>query len=354
MLEPQFVEVINVRVFLDKLLSGVADQNIQLFILKNLDERKKKAVKNRLDFPFILIPKNSIKQNKIIPYRNTVIVDWSKVYGEERFQSVFAETISRFELLYEYDYINGITHKLSFVYFFRELISEEEYSEEEYRYVCELSSLFEKYDIYLLKDDINAIESDILFSDDEIFLMYDNRFITGSNWREDNSLNELIDEWNNSEAQDLAFDLWEKDKAGFTRTLEALNKGLEIQSPPQKNNRISKLETQLAISQAETQKLNQSAVKNESVFVEEKYNPTERETHLLMINALVNIITRPNFKAGAAKYLKANGINQSAIYGEITEEITRILNAPETKERSEETIKRRLKEAVGLETQQAG
>ncbi|WP_410679169.1 hypothetical protein [Avibacterium paragallinarum] len=85
----------------------------------------------------------------------------------------------------------------------------------------------------------------------------------------------------------------------------------------------------------------------------EKYNPTERETHLLMINALVNIITKPNFRAGAAKYLKANGINQSAIYREIAEEITHILNAPETKERSEETIKRRLKEAMGLETQQA-
>ncbi|UXN35943.1 hypothetical protein N8E87_06975 [Avibacterium paragallinarum] len=85
----------------------------------------------------------------------------------------------------------------------------------------------------------------------------------------------------------------------------------------------------------------------------EKYNPTERETHLLMINALANIITKPNFRAGAAKYLKANGINQSAIYGGITEEISRILNAPETNERSEETIKKRLKEAMALETKQA-
>ncbi|SUB27358.1 hypothetical protein EV689_11226 [Avibacterium gallinarum] len=95
-------------------------------------------------------------------------------------------------------------------------------------------------------------------------------------------------------------------------------------------------------------------IQNKDVLAkEEKYNPTERETHLLMINALANIITKPDFRAGTAKYLKANGINQSAIYGEITEEITRILNAPETKERSEETIKRRLKEAMGLETQQA-
>ncbi|MEE6055980.1 hypothetical protein [Avibacterium paragallinarum] len=112
---------------------------------------------------------------------------------------------------------------------------------------------------------------------------------------------------------------------------------------PRKDN----LETQIT-------QLDQSAEKNEAVLVgEEKYNPTERETHLLTINALVNIITRPDFKAGTANYLKANGINQSAIYREITKEITRILNAPETNERSEETIKRRLKEAMELETKQA-
>lgn len=112
---------------------------------------------------------------------------------------------------------------------------------------------------------------------------------------------------------------------------------------PRKDN----LETQIT-------QLDQSAVKNEAVLAgEEKYNLTERETHLLMINALANIITKPNFRAGAAKYLKANGINQSAIYGEITEEISRILNAPETNERSEETIKKRLKEAMELETKQA-
>ncbi|MFZ7314752.1 hypothetical protein ACLSZU_04005, partial [Avibacterium avium] len=118
------------------------------------------------------------------------------------------------------------------------------------------------------------------------------------------------------------------------------------------NSRIKELEVEN--EQLKRTQGNILQIQNKDVLAkEEKYNPTERETHLLMINALVNIITRPDFKAGTANYLKANGINQSAIYREIAEEITHILNAPETKERSEETIKRRLKEAMGLETQQA-
>ena len=94
------------------------------------------------------------------------------------------------------------------------------------------------------------------------------------------------------------------------------------------------------------QKLQQGAVDSEPVLENAKaYDVRERETHLLMIGALSNLL------AGCKqKYQKGNGgINQSAISKDIESEIIELLQ-PETKTRTNDTIRPRIRESLNLIT----
>lgn len=206
--------------------------------------------------------------------------------------------------------------------------------------------------IYILKQDALSLISDLMIPDEYIFLIQYNRFIATCNRSDEFFDMGAYEEFQNDGACDLAFEIWIKDKEIFEKIINKNACSLTQTDSIIEQQQIEIVELKALITDLERK--NKNTAQNGATSKQpEKYNPTEKETHLLMINALANIIAKPDFKAGAAKYLKANGINQSAIYGEITKEITRILNAPETNERSEETIKRRLKEAMGLETQQA-
>ncbi|VEH68296.1 Uncharacterised protein [Rodentibacter pneumotropicus] len=109
--------------------------------------------------------------------------------------------------------------------------------------------------------------------------------------------------------------------------------------------RIAELENQLQAQQ--------SAVNSQEVLpvnnLDESYNPTERETHLLMIDAMAKLLTNQNFNVN--KYIRGKNINKKQISEDITEHITKVLNTPETKPRSLETIRKRLDEALKLNEQ---
>ncbi len=94
------------------------------------------------------------------------------------------------------------------------------------------------------------------------------------------------------------------------------------------------------------QKLQQSAVDSKPVLGNAKaYDVRERETHLLMIGALSNLLA--GYKQ---KYQKGNGgINQSAISKDIESEIIELLQ-PETKTRTNDTIRPRIRESLNLIT----
>lgn len=94
------------------------------------------------------------------------------------------------------------------------------------------------------------------------------------------------------------------------------------------------------------QKLQQSAVDSEPVLENGKaYDVRERETHLLMIGALSNLLAgcKQNYQKGNS------GINQSAISRDIEHEIIKLLQ-PETKTRTLDTIRPRIRESLNLIT----
>jgi len=106
----------------------------------------------------------------------------------------------------------------------------------------------------------------------------------------------------------------------------------------------TELKTRIAELESQLQAQKESAVDFEPAPQVETYNPTERETHLLMIGAFANLLANPN--KNASKYIKGKvAINQSAIGKDISDQILLLLQ-PETKTRSEETIKARLREAI--------
>lgn len=94
------------------------------------------------------------------------------------------------------------------------------------------------------------------------------------------------------------------------------------------------------------QKLQQSTVDSEPVLENAKaYDVRERETHLLMIGAFCNLVSQ-------GKYMYQNGkgkINKSAISKDIESEIIELLQ-PETKTRSPDTIRQRIRESLNLIT----
>lgn len=90
----------------------------------------------------------------------------------------------------------------------------------------------------------------------------------------------------------------------------------------------------------------QSVVDSEPVLENAKaYDVRERETHLLIIGALSNLLAE-----NKRKYQKGNGgINQSAISKDIETEIIELLQ-PATKTRTIDTIRPRIRESLNLIT----
>lgn len=90
----------------------------------------------------------------------------------------------------------------------------------------------------------------------------------------------------------------------------------------------------------------QSAVDSEPVLGNAKaYDVRERETHLLIIGALSDLLA-----VNKQKYQKGNGgINQSAISKDIETEIIELLQ-PATKTRTIDTIRARIRESLNLIT----
>ena len=103
--------------------------------------------------------------------------------------------------------------------------------------------------------------------------------------------------------------------------------------------RITELESQLQVQK-------ESAVDSEPVLGNAKaYDVRERETHLLIIGALSNLLAE-----NKQKYQKGNGgINQSAISKDIETEIIELLQ-PATKTRTIDTIRPRIRESLNLIT----
>ena len=126
----------------------------------------------------------------------------------------------------------------------------------------------------------------------------------------------------------------QEEKAKNTQ-LQAENERLKAELKAQQD-RMAELE----------QKLQQGAVDSEPVLENAKaYDVRERETHLLMIGALSNLLAgcKQNYQKGNS------GINQSAISRDIEHEIIKLLQ-PETKTRTLDTIRPRIRESLNLIT----
>ncbi|OBX80321.1 hypothetical protein [Haemophilus aegyptius] len=127
---------------------------------------------------------------------------------------------------------------------------------------------------------------------------------------------------------------------------------IEKNSAIEKNKIITESEVEAKIKAQQDriaeleQKLQQSAVNSERVLENAKaYDVRERETHLLMIGALSNLLAgyKQSYQKGS------NRINQSAISRGIEHEIIKLLQ-PETKTRTLDTIRPRIREALNLIT----
>lgn len=134
---------------------------------------------------------------------------------------------------------------------------------------------------------------------------------------------------------------------------QSITSELEISSKFDKKNKTTE-ELQAKITELENQlQAQQSAVDSQEVLpvsnLDEKYNPTERETHLMMINAMAQMLTNPYFNAH--KYIRGKNINKTDMSRDIAQHITKVLNEAATKPREEETIRKRLNEALKLNEQ---
>lgn len=150
-------------------------------------------------------------------------------------------------------------------------------------------------------------------------------------------VNQLNDKYNISVLN--GYEIQEENQIFIKPSEEITRKELVIEDLQTK---ITDLENQLQAQQ--------SAVNSQEVLpvnnLDESYNPTERETHLLMIDAMAKLLTNQNFNVN--KYIRGKNINKKQISKDITEHITEVLNTPETKPRSLETIRKRLDEALKL------
>ncbi|OOF82820.1 hypothetical protein BKG92_05440 [Rodentibacter ratti] len=153
-------------------------------------------------------------------------------------------------------------------------------------------------------------------------------------------VNQLNDKYNISVLN--GYEIQEENQIFIKPSEEITRKELVIEDLQTK---ITELEKQLQAQQ--------SAVNFQEVLpvsnLDENYNPTERETHLLMIDAMAKLLTNQNFNVN--KYIRGKNINKKQISEDVTEHITKVLNTPETKPRSLETIRKRLDEALKLNEQ---
>ena len=109
---------------------------------------------------------------------------------------------------------------------------------------------------------------------------------------------------------------------------------------------IERLKAENAELKAQLQVQKENAVDSEPVLRNAKaYDVRERETHLLIIGALSNLLA-----TNKPKYQKGKGvINQSAISKDIETEIIELLQ-PATKTRTTDTIRPRIRESLNLIT----
>lgn len=353
-----FLEVIKFDALIE--LIKTASPNISTqFIIDSLDVEREKLESIDHDIPLIFVRKNVtfeiINGKNFIPPVGNTIYDWGRFFDNEEK-----------EIMPTYDYQEwnyGLTFKLLNYYPINRSTVYAGINLSNRRGIFETFDFFNEWldkfhsnleqdDIYILKQDALSLISDLIIPNEHVFLIQYNRFIASCNRSDEFFDMGAYEEFQNSGACDLAFEIWTKDKEIFEKIT---NKNERFLTPKdstiaQQQIEIPKLKARIA----ELERKNQNTAQNKAIPEQPpKYNPTERETHLLMINALINIITKPNFRAGAAKYLKANRINQKTIYEEVAQGIKETLNNPETKERSEEAIKKRLKEAMALETKQA-
>ena len=351
-----FLEVIK----FDRLVNLINVENPALttaFIIDSLDVEREKLEKIKHDIPLIFVDKNTtfekINGRNFIPPTGQTIYDWSKLK---------VENVYDIEAIPSYDYqewkwgltfnlLNYYTINRSVVYASIDSTNKQgtfKTFDSFNTWLDDLHSSLNRNDIYILKRDALTLVSDLSIPDEDISLIKYNRFIANCDDSEVFSDMADYDEFEKCGACDLAFEVWKNDKSIFEKIIknEPLMKPRTTNT--EKDPMIAQLQSenaklQMPISELEN-KLQQSAVNSELVLEKGKaYDVRERETHLLIIGALSNLLAE-----NKRKYQKGNGgINQSAISKDIETEIIELLQ-PATKTRTIDTIRPRIRESLNL------
>ena len=353
-----FLEVIK----FDRLIELIKTRNPALttaFIIDSLDVEREKLEKIDHEIPLIFVDKKTtletINGKNFIPPIGETIYDWGKL-EVENFNDV--------EVMPSYDYQEwrwGLTFNLLNYYPINRPVVYARIDSANKQgtfktfdsfnsWLNELHSNLECNDIYILKRDALALISDLAISDEDIALIKYNRFIAVCDRSESFFDMENYEEFQNGGACDLAFEIWQNDKSIFEKIIKNETLSKPNITDAEKDSIIAQLqlenaELQTRISELEN-KTQQSAVDSEPVLGNAKaYDVRERETHLLIIGALSNLLAE-----NKQKYQKGNGgINQSAISKDIETEIIELLQ-PATKTRTIDTIRPRIRESLNLIT----
>ena len=347
-----FLEVIKFDLLIDLIKRGNPPLTIS-FIIDSLDVERGKLEKIDHAIPLIFVDKKNnfetINGKSFIPPIGDTAYDWSKL------DVPFGANV---EIIPAYNYVEwrwGLTFKLLNYYPINRAMVYASIDSENKQgifktfksfdvWLDELHSNLKRDDVYILKRDALSLISDLVIPDEGVLLIKYNRFIDGLNGSEEFLDMKAYEEFQNSGACDVAFEVWKKDK----RIFENLSKP-DI-TDTEKNSIIAELRAENERLKAENEELKaqpkQSAVESETGLENAKpYDNRERETHLLMIGALSNLLA-----TSKQKYQKGKGvINQSAISRDIEAEIIELLR-PETKTRTLDTIRPRIRESINLIT----
>lgn len=160
------------------------------------------------------------------------------------------------------------------------------------------------------------------------------------------------EEFQNGVACDLAFEILEKDKEIFKKIINCesfslIGKDLRFTELQAESEQLKIENTELKVQIEEFKSKAQSVVDSEKDLEDRKsYDLRERETHLLMIGAFANLLVTSKLK-----YQKGTGkINKSEISKDLENEITQLLQQPETQSRSFETLRSKIREPISLIT----
>lgn len=355
-----FLEVIK----FDRLIELIKTENPALttaFIIDSLDVEREKLEKIEHDIPLIFVDKKTtletINGKNFIPPIGDTAYNWDKL-EVENFNDV--------EVMPSYDYQEwrwGLTFNLLNYYPINRPVVYASIDSANKQgtfktfdsfkaWLDELHSHLKHNDIYILKRDALALVSDLAISDEDISLIKYNRFIAICDRSESFFDMANYEEFQNGGARDLAFEIWQNDKNIF----EKIRKNENLSKPNiadtekaqniQLQEDIERLKAENAELKSQLQVQKESAVDSEPVLRNAKaYDVRERETHLLIIGALSNLLA-----TNKPKYQKGKGvINQSAISKDIETEIIELLQ-PATKTRTLDTIRPRIRESINLIT----